>query len=188
MITFTVTFHGPFRVGTGVPAEGWDDRVDRDNPLPSTSLKGVMRASATETLAIDKHLVSAVFGRPAGTGDPTHRTTNGAWAWSDATFATVPIIRPVSRIRVDDRGRTVRGALMLGDHVWAESATFTVHQLVDLDKDTTHKHRMVLAAAARATTSLGALRRRGEGWVTITDDLTWDEATVMDLMGVTACS
>ena len=48
MITFTLTFHGPFHVGTGNPEAGMDRPVDRGALLPATSLKG-RRSSSTST-------------------------------------------------------------------------------------------------------------------------------------------
>ncbi len=177
MITFTITFHGPFRVGTGVPAEGLDARVDPTNPLPSTSLKGVMRAAAAESLGLPNGLVSEVFGAPAGhqragaTGLPA-----SPWIWTDAAFAGLQAPQLVTRIQVEKTGLTKRGALMIGEHVWADIATFEVVQRVGLDPATVERHRLVLCAAARAVTSVGALRRRGEGWVSIVDDQEWDAA------------
>lgn len=172
MITFTITFHGPFRVGTGTPAEGLDARVDLSNPLPSTSLKGVMRAAAVETLGLPPDLVADVFGSKAG--DRSRSATACPWGWTDAQFAGLLPPQPVTRIRVDEHGLTRRGALMFGEHLWADSATFEVFQRHELDAATVRQHRLVLAAAGRAVSSVGALRRRGEGWVTITDDLAWD--------------
>lgn len=119
MITFTITFHGPFRVGTGTPSEGLDARVDRDNLLPSTSLKGVMRAAAKETLAAPVALVDAVFGGPAGRRPGT--ASASPWGWTDALFSSAPIVTPVTRIRVDNATGLVRpGSYVrrtcLGDH------------------------------------------------------------------------
>lgn len=169
MMIFTITFHGPFRVGTGTPSEGLDARVDRDVLLPSTSLKGVMRAAASETLRLPDRLVSEVFGQ--GSGGVASGTGGAPWGWSDAEFAT-PAITPVTRIRIDDAtGLTQRGALMMGEHVWASTASFTVFPLTLLaDPARLTLHSRVLRASARAVTSLGGLRRRGEGWVSITDD------------------
>ena len=45
MITFTVTIHGPFHISAGESGDGADNVVDRDNPLPASSLKGLMRAA-----------------------------------------------------------------------------------------------------------------------------------------------
>ena len=50
MITFTLAMHGPFHVSTGTPDEGMDSPIDLACPLPSTSLKGLLRAEATERL------------------------------------------------------------------------------------------------------------------------------------------
>lgn len=183
MITFTITFHGPFRVGTGTPAEGLDARVDPTNPLPSTSLKGVMRAAAAELFGHASAPVAEVFGRAAGSSPQAGGTGAGVWGWTDARFETEPEIRPVTRIRTDGKtGLTLRGALMFGEHVWAGRASFDVFPLVHLDEKVAESHANLLIAAARSVTSVGSLRRRGEGWVTITDDRTWTPQAMVELV------
>lgn len=178
MITFTITFHGPFHVGSGTPTEGLDSTVDLDNLLPGSSLKGVMRAAAAEVLGVPEAVVGAVFGTPGRGFAP--------WAWSDAEFIGATHVTPVARIRMDDEtGTTRRGFLMLGQHVWANAATFTVSQTSnDLPRPAVERHRLLLRAAARAVTSVGATRRRGEGWVSITDDQDVTDGFRRDLLGV----
>lgn len=158
MITFTITFHTPFHVSTGTSERGLDRLVDAENPLPASSLKGRMRAAARETLRLDPGLVAAVFGSAS---DPS------PWWWSDAAFSDDPLIRNVARVKIDDAsGTTERGFLMFGQHVWADTATFTVAPRVTIARH--DEHELVLRASARAITSLGGQRRRGEGWVTVT--------------------
>ena len=61
MITFTLAMHGPFHVSTGTPDEGMDSPIDLACPLPSTSLKGLLRAEATERLDIPQPVIDEIF-------------------------------------------------------------------------------------------------------------------------------
>lgn len=170
MITFTITFHTPFHVATGTASEGLARLVDSENPLPASTLKGRMRAAAATTLGLPPTVVAEVFG---SVGDPS------PWWWSDAHFGSFKIGN-TTRIRVDDAtGTTARGFLMMGQHVWADTATFTVAQRVIVDRDIS-RHAVVLRASARAITTIGGQRRRGEGWVTITDGA-WTSADTDEL-------
>ena len=63
MITFTLAMHGPFHVSTGTPDEGMDSPIDLACPLPSTSLKGLLRAEATERLEIPQPVIVELDGR-----------------------------------------------------------------------------------------------------------------------------
>jgi hypothetical protein len=188
MITFSIAFHGPFHVGTGEAEEGMDRTVDRDNLLPATSLKGLMRAEAVEVLGVDPALVADIFGAPGRAG---------AWWWSDGQIDPIrsaetperPLIGRVARIRVDDAGLAMRGFLALGEHVWAEGAHFTVGQLRELTTEVTSRHTTILRAAARSVVSLGGARRRGEGWVTIVDDQgDWTAADTTALLSCRSAS
>ena len=62
---FHITFHGPFRIATGAAADGLDDTFDPDNPLPASSLKGLMRAHAKNLLSIEPLTVRYMFKRSA---------------------------------------------------------------------------------------------------------------------------
>lgn len=159
---FTITFHGPFHVGSGVASQGLDRVVDHVKPLPATSLKGVMRAAARD-LGVRPQVVTEIFGGPGGAGSP--------WWWSDAEFDTSDMVFDrLARIRVDDEsGLVKRGFLMMGEVVWAPRARFRVAPLVSLDPTDADRDRLVLRAAARAVVAVGGSRRRGEGWVTMTD-------------------
>ncbi len=158
----TITFHGPFRVATGLGRPGIDAAVDRDNLLPAATLKGVMRDAAERLLPGLPHLVGQVFGSPR---QPT------AWAWEAARFPAEPVVATRARVKVDEEaGAARRDHLIHGEEVWARTAEFTVTQhgpLPDtggppLDGD---GHLAVLACAAAGVHSLGAGRRRGLGWV-----------------------
>ncbi len=94
-LSFVVTFHAPFHVGSGVASRGLDRVIDRENPLPATGLKGVMRAAAAETLDLPTGLVTEVFGGPGGAACP--------WWWSDARFIPQETsIDRLARIRVEE--------------------------------------------------------------------------------------
>ena len=171
MATFTITFHGPFHVGSGVPDQGLDRVLDPGALLPGTSLKGAMRAAARETLGLPERVVAPVFGGLIEVAGKAQRVPS-PWAWSDADLTGVNL-QNLARIRINDKRRTTeRGFLMLGESVWAESGTFTVEQHGELHRDL-QEHLLVLRAAARAVTGIGGGRRRGEGWVSITDDNGW---------------
>ncbi|MGW2320093.1 RAMP superfamily CRISPR-associated protein [Streptomyces sp. NPDC001680] len=160
-LTVRTDFHGPFRIGTGRPAPGADDTVDRDDPLPASSLKGVMRASAAWLLPGGAHLVDRVFG--------TARQPS-PWHWSGADFGEQPpraVVR--ARIAIDPVTGTAREDHLL--HVeehWARNAQFTVTRTAYLPPEEAADQLAVLACAAAGVHALGADRRRGLGWVTCT--------------------
>ena len=184
MITFTLALHGPFHVSTGTPDEGMDSPIDLTCPLPSTSLKGLLRAEATERLDIPQPVIDEIFGRSAWTAsnDP-QRSTPGAWSWTDALFEEVTPTT-FARIRIDDAGRTVPGFLGFGMHAWARGGTFTVEPRIRLSDTVRERHTLVLRAAARSVSSLGGDRRRGSGWVTMTDPLPWTAADTANLLAL----
>lgn len=186
MIDFTITFHGPFHVATGVPSAGIDSPTETSVPLPATSLKGLMRAEARDRLGIDDAYVDAIFGRSTEdrNGSP-RRSTSAVWAWTDATVDS-PKVTPYARIKVDEHGLTERGFLRFGTEVWALTATFHVEPLVALEPEVRDRHRLVLRAAARSVSSLGGDRRRGSGWVSIQDSSPWvaeDSLVLMTMRG-----
>jgi CRISPR/Cas system CMR subunit Cmr4 (Cas7 group RAMP superfamily) len=163
-LTYTVTFHGPFRVSTGQARTGVDAAVDPQALLPASSIKGIMRASAHRLIPDD--LVEAVFGAP---GAPS------PWAWTSGRFDERPTIADRVRIALTD-GVATEGALLINEEVWARSCTFTIDQTHHLDDETRTLHRDVLDFAARSTHFLGADRRRGLGSVTIDGDSDIDVA------------
>ncbi|ASO21525.1 CRISPR/Cas system CSM-associated protein Csm3 (group 7 of RAMP superfamily) [Actinoalloteichus hoggarensis] len=157
-----ITFHGPFRVGTGTPHQGVAETVDRDRLLPETSLKGVMRAAAALLLPGRPDLLDEVFGAAGGgrKGCP--------WHWGPVDFADDPVVVQRARIAVDPVTGTARdGVFFLADEVWSASASFTLRPLRHLTADTARRHRVVLACAAAGVHNLGGDRRRGLGWVTL---------------------
>lgn len=185
-MTFAITFHGPFHVGSGSPNEGLDRVLDRENLLPATSLKGLMRAAATERLGIASALVDAVFGA-SGHG-ATKRTTGSPWLWTDARLAGVKFDR-TARIEIDDdTGAVSRGFLALGESVWSSGGSFAVRLRTEISPAEFARHRVLLRAAARAVTALGGERRRGEGWVTITDSDAWTPEDTQTLVGMRAAT
>lgn len=159
-LRFTINFHGPFRVGGAATAGGLDAPVNRENLLPASSLKGVMRAEAKERLGLPATLVNEVFG---------HSQRRSPWWWSDADLGETEI-RLSSKVKVDDRGRAERGFVRFSEQVWADKATFTVEQTGAIAPDRMAVHQVVLQASAASVTALGASRRRGEGWVSIASD------------------
>lgn len=153
-----IDFHGPFRVGTGRPGTGVTEVVDLDDPLPASSLKGLMRASATHLLPHSTALINQVFG--------TGRQPS-AWYWDDATFLEQLTPHTRARVRVDnDTGVVAANHLFLAEELWPAQAFFTVTPAEPLTEEEHQNHRTVLACAAAGVHGLGADRRRGYGWVT----------------------
>ncbi|WP_411129744.1 RAMP superfamily CRISPR-associated protein [Streptomyces sp. x-19] len=163
----TLTFHGPFRIATGMGRPGIDDTVDPCNLLPASSLKGLMRDSAEQLLPGLPRLVEAVFGGP-------HCPT--AWGWEAARFPDEPVVVTRARVSLDeDSGAAKRDHLLFGEEVWARTAEFTVTQygpLPEIDGPPLDRegHLAVLACAAAGVHSLGAVRRRGLGWAQCTPE------------------
>lgn len=159
-MVFTIDFHGPIRVGTGEPgATGADLGCDPDDPVPATSIKGAMRATAAKLCA--DSLVDEVFGT---------RLSPSPWSFSGATnlewHHEGPTVR--SQVAIDDTTGTAEShALFSGEELWPARATVRITPLVALDEDTLERHRSALLIAAAGTHALGGARRRGLGWVTI---------------------
>lgn len=185
-ITFTITFHGPFHVGSVVASQGIARVLDRQVLLPATSLKGLMRATATETLGIPEKVTDAVFGTP-GSDRPKDapRRTASPWSWSDAVVSNAQFTRG-ARIAVGANGVAEAGFLMIGESAWANTAAFTVTPLGRLGSEDLKRHQLVLRAAARAVTSMGGGRTRGEGWVSIADGTEWTASDTSNLLGLGA--
>ncbi|PZS26365.1 MAG: RAMP superfamily protein [Pseudonocardiales bacterium] len=168
---FVIDFLSPFRVSTGQPAAGVDATIDTDDALPATSLKGVMRATAKHVLGEEADLVGAVFG-DAKQPCP--------WHWGDAVPTGGLWGRPqvTARVRIDAASHTAtRDMLALTEETTAARAEFVLTRMAPVTD--IELHAAVLAMVARATRSLGAARRRGLGWVSITcPDVTLDRAAV----------
>lgn len=155
---FMITFNGPFRVATGVPTAGFDVAVG-DDPLPASSLKGAMRATARRVVGPDHWLIGEIFGTE-GDASP--------WSWSSAHFDTAVATGARTRIAIDDDTHTViENALVRSQHYEAATATYQIEATGPIPAGQVDHHRDVLVAAARGTQSLGADRNRGFGWVTI---------------------
>lgn len=155
---FDIAFHTPFRVGTGSARNGLDDSVNRDNPLPGSSLKGLMRAASREVLGAPDDLIGAVFG--------TERIES-PWAWTDAEvdLAGVPV---QARIKIDDASGTVqKDFLFIAEQIESGGASFEIVQRSRIGAQELPRHEALLTLAALAVRQIGADRRRGLGWVTI---------------------
>ncbi|MCW2914725.1 MAG: hypothetical protein JWN52_2793 [Actinomycetia bacterium] len=161
----TITFHGPFRVATGSARAGLDITIDPDDLLPASSLKGVMRAAARQLLPGRPGLVDEVFG---GKPRVQARAQSSPWHWTGAEFGEEPPITTRARVSIDHAtGTARRNHLLFGEEVWADTATFEITRRVPLALQDQRVHQVVLAASAAAVHALGADRRRGLGWVTL---------------------
>lgn len=165
-LRFRIEFATPFRVSSGEAAPGVDATVDPTEPLPASSLKGVMKATSLD-LGVAERLVTEVFG--------SERRAS-PWAWS----AAVPVDawsapQVVSRVALDEHHAATRDMLGMAEQICAGAAEFTVTQLDRCaapesgraEADARLAHVAVLAVAGQATRSLGGSRRRGLGWVRI---------------------
>ena len=158
-IEFTVVFHSWFRVGSAYARDGVDAALDRDDPLPADHLKGVMRAAARDLLGLPSPLVGGVFGESR---------TPSPWAWSSATPTGGPwTISRRHRVGIDpDTHAARKDALVLAEQAWTPEATFSVtHTGPKSTVDS--RHLLVLRASAAAMHGVGAWRRRGLGWVSV---------------------
>ena len=162
-ISFTVTFHSPFRVGSAYARDGVDAALDRHDPLPPDHIKGLMRAAATDLLGLRTAEVDDVFGSPAAPSP---------WAWSSA--------QPVGdgwefsfrhRVAIDRDAHSARkDHLVLGEQAWVRQARFTIQSVGALTEAARDRHVLVLRCAASAVHALGSWRRRGLGWVGVAPD------------------
>lgn len=163
---FTVEFYGGFRVATGYAGAMADDTVDEQDPLPGSSLKGLMRAAARLFLPPtagdgplperDHALVREVFGAAR---------IPGPWNFGDAVPSEPARVRLRAHVRVSETGSAEHDMLRFAQEVWVRTAAFDVVQhgpVADVAR-----HERLLACAARAVKSVGGDRRRGLGWVSI---------------------
>lgn len=164
-LQFRIEFATPFRVSTGHAGTGVDAAIDPTDPLPASSLKGVMRATAV-TLGASTALVGEVFGS---------RRRESPWAWGSARPVNDQWAPPqaITRIALDQHHSTTRDMLAVVERTHAGAAEFTITQRgacssgSRAEADALARHRALLLVAAQATRSLGGTRRRGLGWVHI---------------------
>jgi CRISPR/Cas system CSM-associated protein Csm3 (group 7 of RAMP superfamily) len=160
-----IDFHGPFRIQTGAAADGLDATFHPDNPLPASSIKGLMRAQAQLVLGVAVPIVEEVFGSPRA-GSP--------WWWSDAEVEDArAMVRTSTRID-QDTGTVFPGAVRTAAELWPARGSFQIRRRGLVPDERVAQHLAVLAASARAVTALGSDRRRGLGWVSMTPDIPWD--------------
>ena len=154
-LTTDITFYSPFHVATGTPSRGFDSTINPDDPLPASSLKGVMRANAARLLGSNHPLVESTFGK-AGQPSP--------WSWGMAKVAQHETIRR-ARIKLGVDGIIEDGLLMQAEVSSAPGAAFEIMQREYLDDVQRDRQVVLLSVAARAVRSIGSDRNRGYGWV-----------------------
>ena len=161
-LEFDITFHGPFRVATGNALMGVRVSVAISYPLPSSSLKGIMRAEAKRLFGAANPTFLSVFGRP-GRG--------GTWAWGPVAFSGLPPMLTRTRVAIDqDTGAAAEHALVVGQELWPPAldlptASFAL-QRRGFGESNVLEHA-VLVSSAMSVKALGSDRRRGFGWVSI---------------------
>ena len=178
VISFDIRFLSPFRVGASTGRDGIDAPVDHHRPLPADHLKGMMRSAATDILGLNSQILAGVFGSPAAPSP---------WAWTDAVPGNdadwTPRYR--HRVKIDEATHTAsRGSLVLAESLWTDTATFQVRWAGPAAGPAVDEV-LVLAASGAATHAIGAWRRRGLGWVSITaNDVAWDTTATERLLNL----
>lgn len=159
VLDISVTLHTPTRIATGRAARGLDAVVDTE-VIPASSLKGVMRSAATEILDLPAQTVNRLFGGAGGQTSP--------WAWSDIDLAERDcVIGTRVRIPIDPvTGVAAEGGLFHAEELWVDQAlAFTITQV--LGTSNPRDDAILLAACAMSVKGIGAARRRGLGWTTM---------------------
>jgi CRISPR/Cas system CSM-associated protein Csm3 (group 7 of RAMP superfamily) len=170
---YTIVFHGPFRVASGAASDGLAATYDAANPLPSSSLKGLMRDQAERVLGIDRSVVREIFGSPRAPSP---------WWWSDATIdrdqaGRDEADRVRSQLQINPATSTaMEGTLRTSGELWPVSAQFEIRPRLAIPSERRPVHEAVLTASGRAITALGSDRRRGLGWVSVVPEVPWDDA------------
>lgn len=166
-LKFKIKFFGPFLVGGQSAGDGFDIRVDRTDAIPSTSIKGRLRAEASQILHVDEMLLNEIFGSEA---QPS------SWWFSGVNFGDTSDLqfKAANRVAMDaeqsDAGIPDEGQLVFYEQCWAEEASFSIEQVADLHDEQIKKHQAVLLAAAGSVNNFGAMRRRGHGWIAISPE------------------
>lgn len=163
-LEFSIRFHSPFAVATGVARDGMDTSIDHDNPLPSTAIKGLLKAQLLH-LNVPEKTVASIF----------HHGEDSGWIFSDAEIHRSPDtgdgVNLWTRVKVSEGGRAEQRMLMVGEQAGADTGSFTITW--DGAGAAPADQVRALRAAARCVTSLGSHRRRGLGWVSIVDTHDW---------------
>lgn len=162
VLSFTITFHSPFRVGASSARDGVSASIDHDDPLPADHLKGVMRAAAGQLLADHEHpAIGQVFGSPR---------TPSPWSWSHATPETSWTIVRRHRVAIDEQTHSAKkDQLVLAEQAWTPTAGFTITKAAAIQGTLQESsHVALLRCAAAGVHGIGGWRRRGLGWVGIT--------------------
>ena len=180
-IKLDITFNQPFRVASGRGKGDVDDVIDRENPLPSTTLKGVIRDAARLLLPgtgrgdefKDHPLVVEVFG-----GRGSHDVI---WHFSDPVLQAVTddSYRSRTRVSIDEHRRARPGALYVAEELHVTKAIAEITQIGKVAEGREALHLALLHLAARLVDGVGADRRRGLGWVSITTNATDEEVRTM---------
>jgi len=184
-LTFTIRFHGPFLIGSGLSGGGLDETARATNLVPAESLKGAMRASAERIVRVPPQLVQQIFGAPGTRGGAAG---DGAWAWNDAGPASSFIRHRRARNRIDATTRLIQPeALAFTEEVWQEpgsTVTFSVEPKKYLDEQVLRGHSAILRASSYGVTALGQWRNRGAGTVTVRPiDTEIDLSALTDILG-----
>lgn len=166
-IEFSLRFHEPFLVRSGLAGDGAEAVARFDTPLPAASLKGAMQAAA-HVLGVDDGLVATIFGREAAV---LGSSGGAAWAWTDAEPRSAFTSQLRARNRIEaSTGVTLAEALTVSEEYWQldeSTASFAIEQVRFLEPVELERHTVVLHGAAFAVTALGSWRNRGMGTVTI---------------------
>lgn len=178
-VSFTVTFHSPFRVGASTGQDGVDLMVDVAEPLAGDHLKGLMRAAARDVLRLTDASVNEVFGS---------RSSPSPWAWSAAELESDGgwDLGTRHRVAIDESTHSARkDHLVLGQHAWTPKATFCVEQKAFVTISRHEAQLVVLRCAGAAVHNIGGWRRRGLGWVGITPEraITENDLRALDRAG-----
>jgi hypothetical protein len=162
VLGFIVTFHSPFRVGSTYARDGVDAALDQHDPLPPDHIKGLMRAAAADLLALPAAEVDEVFGSPR---------TAAPWSWSSAHPDGGWDFSHRHRVAIDPVSHSaLKDSIVLGEQAWAPQARFEIRQAGALTEEAAARHIRILRCAASAVHGLGAWRRRGLGWVSVTPE------------------